>query len=137
MSRENLETVRNMFDAVERRDLAGVLAAYDSEIVVREADSLPYGGTFHGIEGATKHATGAAQIWDDLQTPAERKLDAQFLDAGDYVVVLWRQKGKVANGGKFDMPVVSVYKMRDGKVVESQMFHADSFAVRAFLESAK
>lgn len=44
MSQQNVEIVKRLFDAVERRDLAGVLAIYDSQIVIREAESLPYGG---------------------------------------------------------------------------------------------
>ncbi len=55
MSQENMETVRRPFKAVEERDLAGVLAAYDPEIVIREAESLPCGGVYRGLEGATRH----------------------------------------------------------------------------------
>lgn len=38
MSLENVEAVRALFRAVEECDLAGVLAAYDPEIVIREAE---------------------------------------------------------------------------------------------------
>jgi len=135
MSEENMEAVRRLFRAVEGRDLAGVLAAYDPEVVIREAESLPYGGVYRGLEGAERHARGYAQAWGGLQTPAEYKLGAVFLDAGDHVVALWRQRGVAAGGSrKFDMPAVSVYRLRGGKVVESQMFHADAVAVRQFLE---
>lgn len=48
MSKENVEIVERLFEAVERRDRAGVLAAYDENIVIREAESLHYGGTFQG-----------------------------------------------------------------------------------------
>jgi hypothetical protein len=138
MSQENVEIIRHLFKAVEERDLAGYLAAYDPEIVIREAESLPYGGVYHGLEGAKQHAESAAQTWDNLQTSAERALDAVFLDAGDYVVALWRQRGLVASSGrKLDLPAVSVYKMRGGKIVESQMFHADTFAILQFLEGKK
>ena len=135
MSQENVEIIRRLFKAVEERDFPGYLAAYDPEIVIRDAESLPYGGVYHGLEGAKQHAESAAQIWDNLQTSAERKLDATFLDAGDYVVALWRQKGLMTSSGrKFDLPAVNVYKMRGGKIVESQMFHADTFAILQFLE---
>ena len=36
-----------------------------------------------------------------------------------------------------DAPEVSVYHVRDGKVVQSQMFHADSSAVAQFLTDAQ
>jgi uncharacterized protein len=53
--------------AVEERDLEGVLAAYDSEVEIHEADSLPYGGVYRGHEGAVQHAAGYLQAWDAHQ----------------------------------------------------------------------
>ncbi|MDV2993807.1 MAG: hypothetical protein N4J56_003461 [Chroococcidiopsis sp. SAG 2025] len=136
MTRENVENVRRLFQAVEERDIAGVLAAYAPEIVIRDAESLPYGGVHHGLEGAKQHVEGAAQTWNHLQPPAERKMDAVFLDVEDYVIVLWRLKRLAASsGGKLDLPVVSVYKMRDGKILESQMFYSDTVAIQQFIES--
>jgi uncharacterized protein len=136
MTRENVENVRRLFQAVEEHDVAGVLAAYAPDIVIRDAESLPYGGVHRGLEGARQHIEGAAQTWNHLQPSAERKMDAVFLDAGDYVIVLWRLKGLAASSGrKLDSPTVSVYKMRDGKIVESQMFYADTVTIRQFLES--
>jgi ketosteroid isomerase-like protein len=135
MSQENVENTRRLFKAVEDRDVAGVLAAYDPEIVIRDAESLPYGGVYHGLEGAKQHVEGAAQTWNHLQPPNERKMDAVFLNAGEYVIVLWRLRGLATNSGsKLDLPVVSVYRMRGGKIVESQMFYSDTVAILQFLK---
>lgn len=135
MLNKNVETTRCLFKAVEEFDVAGVLAAYDPEIVIRDAESLPYGGTHHGLEGAKHHVEGAAKTWGPFKPSAtERKLDAVFLDSGEYVVVLWRLKGLDASIGRMlDVPTVSVYKMRDGKIVESQMFYSDTVAIAQFL----
>lgn len=135
MSQENVEIVRRLFEAVERRDLAGILAAYDENIIIREAESLPYGGIYHGFDGAQKHAAGYVQTWGNFQTTNEQKLDAEFLDAGEKVIVLWRQRA--ANGGRnFDSSAASVYKLRDGKIIESEMFQ-DTAAILSFLERGK
>lgn len=136
MSHENLENVRRLFEAVEEFDIAGVLTAYDSEIVIRDAESLPYGGIYHGIEGAKQHVESAAQTWNPFKpSAAERKLDPVFLDCGEYVIVLWRLKGlEVSSGRKLDSPTVSVYKLLGGKIVESQMFYSDTTAIVQFLE---
>lgn len=131
MSKENVEIVRRLFEAVEKRDATGVLGAYHENIVIREAKSLPYGGEYHGFEGAMKHAQGYTKVWDILQTSAEQKMDAEFLDAGDYVIVRWRQKA--ADGErKLDSSAVSIYKLLGGKIVESEMFQ-DTAAVLKFL----
>ncbi|RUR86021.1 nuclear transport factor 2 family protein [Chlorogloeopsis fritschii PCC 9212] len=136
MSHENIETTRRLFKAVEERDVAGVLAAYDPEIVIRDAASLPYGGVHYGLKGAKQHIEGAAQTWNHLQPEVERKMDAVFLDAGEYVVVLWRLKGlEASSGSKLDLPAASVYKMHGGKIVESQMFYSDTVAIEQFLAS--
>jgi uncharacterized protein len=136
MLNKNVETTRCLFKAVEEFDVAGVLAAYDPKIVIRDAESLPYGGTYHGLEGAKQHVEGAAQTWSPFKPSAtERELDAVFLDSGEYVVVLWRLKGlDTSNGRTLDLPTVSVYKMRDGKIVESQMFYSDNVAIAQFLK---
>ncbi|MGL5061758.1 MAG: nuclear transport factor 2 family protein [Microcoleus sp.] len=135
MSQENVENIRRLFQAVEDRNVAGVLAAYDPEIVIRDAESLPYGGTYRGLEGAKQHVEGAAQTWNHLQPAAERKMDAVFLNAEDYVIVLWRLKGlDPSSENKLDLPVVSVYKLRGGKIFESQMFYADTVAIQQFLD---
>lgn len=131
MSKENVEIIRKLFEAVEKRDAAGVLGAYDENIVIREASSLPYGGEFHGAEGALKHAQGYRKVWDNLQSFARQKMDAKILDAGDYIIVLWRQRAAKSNRS-FDSSAASVYKLRDGKIVESEMFQ-DTAAILEFL----
>ena len=135
MSKENVEIVKKLFEAVERRDREGVFAAYDPEITIREAENLPYGGEFHGFEGAMEHALGYRAVWDAWQSKTEQELNPTFLDAGDYVVVLWRQRA-VSGDKKFDSSAASVYKLRDGKIIESEMFQ-DTAAVLQFLNSEK
>lgn len=136
MPYENLEATRRLFKAVEKRDVTGVLAAYAPEVIIRDAESLPYGGVYHGLEGAMQHAEGALQTWNSLQpSSAERQMDGMFLDAGDYVIVLWRLKGRdVTCDRTLNSPTVSVYKLRDGKIVESQMFYSDTTAIVQFLQ---
>jgi ketosteroid isomerase-like protein len=134
MSTENVETVRRLFRAVEERNLAAALEAYDPEIVIHEADSLPYGGDHRGLKGAKRHAYGFWRTWNFLQSPQEKKLGATFLDAGDRVVALFRHKAHAADGKRVDLPVVGVYEVRGGKVVEARMFHFDTVEISEFLE---
>lgn len=131
MSKENIEVVKKLFEAVERRDREGVFGAYDENIVIRESESLPYGGEYHGLNGALEHAQGYRKVWDNRQTATEQKMSPTILDAGDYVIVLWRQRA--AHGGKnFDSSAASVYKLENGKIIESEMFQ-DTAAVLEFI----
>ena len=133
MLADNVETVRRLFRAVEERDLVGVLGAYDPEIAIHEADSLPYGGDHRGHDGAKRHAYGYLRAWNDLQSPEEKKLDATFADAGDHVVAFFRQMAHAADGKKIDLPVVGVYEVRGGRVVEARMFNFDTVEISKFL----
>jgi uncharacterized protein len=138
MSQENVELIRSLFGGVEERDLRTYLAAWHPEVVIREPGSLPYGGEYRGLEGVRRHAAGFMQTWEALQPRDERKLNAIFIDAGDHVIARWRLKARVPDGeGTLDMPMVGVYKLRDGKLVEAQMFYWDTAAVLRFLESTR
>jgi uncharacterized protein len=138
MSQENVELIRSLFGGVEERDLGTYLAAWHPEVVIREPGSLPYGGEYRGLEGVRRHAAGFMQTWGALQPGDERKLNAIFIDAGDHVIARWRLKARVPDGeGTLDMPMVGAYKLRDGKLVEAQMFYWDTAAVLRFLESTR
>jgi len=131
----NAAVVHRLFNAVEQRNREGVLRAYDEAIIIHEAPSLPYGGDYEGLRGAFDHGTGYRGAWDLLQGPAERELDAEFIAERDRVVVLWKQKGRnSASGEIFKMPAVSVYRLRDGRIIDSRMYHFDVAASRAFLD---
>ena len=136
MSTENVETVRRLYRAVEERDPAGILDSYDPHIVIHEADSLPYGGDHRGLQGAKRHAHGFWRTWRFLQSSEETKLGATFLDGGDRVVALFRHRAHSADGKKVDLPVVGVYEVRGGRVVEARMFHFDTVEISEFLKRA-
>jgi len=138
MSQGNVEVVQRLFRGVEERDLEAYLAAWNREIVVREPGSLPYGGEYRGPEGVRRHAAAWLRTWSPLQPGDERKLGAAFVDAGDDVVVRWRLRARAPDGDRtLDMPMVSLYKLRDGKVALAQMFYTDTVEVLRFLEDAR
>jgi uncharacterized protein len=132
---EKLEVVRRLFEAVERRDLQALLDCYDPEVQIVEPASLPYGGTYRGHDGARRHVAAFLTCWGPLQSPAEYPLGAQFCDGpGDTVVALFRHRARdPRTDERLDEPELSVYAVRGGKVVRSQMFHADVGAVTEFL----
>jgi ketosteroid isomerase-like protein len=130
----NAGVVRRLFDAVEHRDRAGVIAAYGSDIVIHEAGSLPYGGDYRGHEGALRHGQRFCAAWDRFQPHDARGLEPRIIADGDDIVVLWRHTAEnIETVERIDLPAVSVYRMRDGKIVDSRMFHFDTAALVEFL----
>jgi uncharacterized protein len=135
-SSEAIAVVRKLFEAVAHRDPAGVFGAYHPDIVISEALSLPYGGEYRGREGAIRHAEGFRSTWDRYQPEASRNLEPEFLVVGDRVIVLWRFQAQRQTGECVDLPVVSIYRLRDGRIIESRMFHFDTAALLRFIESS-
>jgi len=134
-ARANERAVAALFAAVDRRDGEGVRAAYDENITIHEAASLPYGGDYRGLEGALHHGQGFRAAWDRYQPHEGRGLDPRIIADGDYVVVLWRHKlENPATGERLDLPAVGVYRMENAKVADSRMFHFDTAALLGFLE---
>ena len=138
MSQQNLETVKRLFDTVRRRDQAALQEVYHPEIVIHEAPSLPYGGDYHGHEGALQHVNGYYQTWDAFRPTAWRAYPPIFLETTeDYAVVLWREEAVAPGSGRrIDLPALGVYQVRDGQVVESRMFQ-ETAAVRDLLKDAQ
>ena len=146
-SQQQRETVKRLFDAVGRHDQAAILEAYHPEVVIHEAASLPYGGDYHGHEGALAHVNAFYQTWAGLKPGASRELpeEAQrehttvFLETTQEYVVVFGQNTALApqSGRKLDVPEAFVFKMRDGKVAESWMLNQDTVAILEFLKEAQ
>ncbi len=116
MSEENVNFVRQAYDAFNRGDIDTVMGIMDPEIVWQEPDveGLPDRGTHHGSEAVANDVFGSvAEQWDEFQAVAE-----EFLDAGDRVIVLghFRVRGK-ATGRSVDAPYAHVWTLRDGKAM--------------------
>jgi ketosteroid isomerase-like protein len=133
---DNVAVVRRLFRAVEERDIEPMFEIYDPEVVIREAPTLPYGGEYRGHEGVVAHGLGYLETWEPFQTDADRHLDAEFFGSGDLVFVRWRQKAHAGDGIPLDLPVVSVYRLRGGRIVESAMHHLDTAALLGFFVHA-
>jgi ketosteroid isomerase-like protein len=134
MSQQNVEAVKRLFAAVVGRDQTALQEAYHPEIAIHEAPSMPYGGDYHGHEGALQHVKGYYQTWDALRPAAWQPHPPIFLDTTeDDVVVLWREEAvEAVSGSRIDLPALGVFKVRDGQIVESRMFQ-DTAAVRDLL----
>jgi uncharacterized protein len=132
-----VDVVLSAFHAVEERDEQALAGLYHPEIEFCWPASLPYGHSRGGHEIPAAARMTWSQAWEPFQGAEERKMDPRVVAASETeVVVLWQQRGRSADGEHFDMPVLGLYGVRDGKLARAQMFYFDTVAVLEFLRTA-
>jgi len=117
---DNVDLVKRSYAAFERGDLDGVLGDMHPEIEWQQAQGLPHGGVYHGVEAVRQAIFDPLdeEWWDEFSaTPNE------FLDAGPEVVVLGRYRGVAKGTGKLlDIPFVHVWTVQGGQAIRFRQF---------------
>jgi ketosteroid isomerase-like protein len=128
MSQENVEIVRNGFDAFTRGDIKGVLRLCDENIVVTQPKELPgVSPQQRGHSGVLEAFSIWPEQWDDYHIEILR-----IADTGDYVVVTARTGGRGKQSGvEVEMDFTFVFSVRDEKIVEMQIFMREDQALEA------
>jgi ketosteroid isomerase-like protein len=115
-----IELVRRSYVAFARDDLDAVLADMDPEIEWHQAQGLPHGGFYRGVDEVRRNIFDPLdeEWWDEFTADPD-----EFLDAGSEVVVLGRYRGIAKETGKrLDVPFVHVWTVRDGRAVRFRQF---------------
>lgn len=104
-------TLESLYAAFARRDANTIRSLISPEIVIEQTSALPWGGNYSG------HA-GLQEFFDALLSHIDSSVHIErILEAGEHVVAIGRTKGTVrANGKSFDVPVVHVWRVQDGKL---------------------
>jgi hypothetical protein len=116
----NVELVKRSYDAFARDDMDGVLGDMHPDIEWHQAQGLPHGGFYKGLDEVRLNIFDPLdeEWWDEFTaTPDE------FLDAGDEVVVIGRYRGTAKQTGKaLDVPFVHVWTIAGDKAVRFRQF---------------
>ncbi len=113
--------------AEERYDAAGALLHPD--FVVHEAGGMPFSGEYHGAAGFFELY---AKMNEGLKlSPSE---DIQFLHAQDTVAMRFPLTFTArASGESLVMNLVEVYTVRDGLIVDLDVYYKDPLAITELL----
>jgi hypothetical protein len=99
------------------------------EFVVHEAGGVPYSGDYHGPQGFFELLMNINEVLELTPSPA-----IQYLRADDTVAMFYRLTFTArATGESVEMGVVEVYSVRDGLIVELDVFYKDPSAIAALL----
>jgi ketosteroid isomerase-like protein len=127
MSEENLERLSQAFD----RFLAtGELSGEFTPDFVWDMSTFrdwPEQQTYEGVEGAREFMDTWLAAWEDWSLEVER-----FVDAGDDVVTILRQRGRSKTTGLLvDMRFAQVWTFRDGEQARMRMYASAEEGLKA------
>jgi ketosteroid isomerase-like protein len=115
----NVDTARSAYEAFKSGNLEALKESFAEDGVWLTSDELPLGGETKGRDAILANFAQIPSYWTSFSVEP-----SEFIDAGEYVVVLGTQRAGNDNGS-FESPFVHVMKFEDGKVVRGE-FHADS-----------
>ncbi|MBF6437494.1 nuclear transport factor 2 family protein [Nocardia cyriacigeorgica] len=129
-----LDVLTGMYAAEARYLAAGgpgrasfaTLAPYFSpDVVLYQADALPYGGIWRGHAGLERFFTAMSAVWEVFDL-----LDQQFLATGSTAVVHTRIHGRArATGRELDFPILQTLRMENSRIAEICPFYWDTQAI--------
>jgi ketosteroid isomerase-like protein len=133
VSRENVEIVRQVYEAVGRRDADSVFALYDPDVEWDGSRGTPFGmltttAVYHGHDGLRKFFRHWYEAWGDIEEHED-----ELIDAGEHVVSVsrFRAKGR-ASGLQVEVSDrVAVWTLRDGKIIRVVWFLTRGEALEA------
>ncbi|SDA50882.1 Ketosteroid isomerase-related protein [Pseudomonas sp. NFACC15-1] len=118
----NASTLRAFYDAIFTNDWAAVERVVAADLVVHEAEGLPYGGVYHGIDQLQSLFGQVVSYWDEL------KINVIAVTAGDsYAIGLLQFSGRSkARGVAVSMPVSEVTQFKDGRICSIRPIYWDT-----------
>ena len=128
MSQENVEVVKAFTRRFEEGDRDEWREHFDSDVVFdASATEMPFAGVYHGHKGMERFFRDWLGTWEDYEI-AHR----EYIDAGDAVVVVFRQGGTGRGSGvRIEGDFFGVYELRESKVVRYRMYESRQEALEA------
>src|SRR5688572_9474474 len=128
MSRENVEVVRRFSRIFEGGDREEWRKYFDPDVVWdTSASEMPAAGVYHGHGGVERWFGDWLETWADYEIA-----NREYIDAGDAVVVVFRQSGTGRGSGvRTERDFFIVYDLRESKVVRFRLYESREEALEA------
>lgn len=129
MSDRNVATVTRAFEAFNRRDVDGFLAAADEDVVQDWSRAVgPERGVFRGQQEVARFV----RSWLDAFEESVVIVD-ELIDAGDHVIARFhgRQRGRSSGVEVEGRGSILVWSFRDGKVISATLYQDRDEALAA------
>ncbi len=129
MSQENVELVREGWEAWFRGDMDALAATWDPEVVwdTKHFRDWPE-SAYRGVEGVMRFLTEWLEVWGDYEVDVDDVLAAP----DGRVVSLIRQRGKGRHSGlAMTLDMAQIATIRDGKIIRFDNYDNREEAIEA------
>jgi ketosteroid isomerase-like protein len=127
MSQENVEVVKQLIDAFNKRDIVAFAVTTTPDFEWITSMAAVEGEIFWGREGIETYFGRMKDAWEEFITIAE-----DYRDVGGRVLLLGRLEGRgLASGVPVSAPLDILYDLRDGKVSRMHSFLDHDEALQA------
>lgn len=97
------------------------------DVVLHQAEALPYGGIWRGHEGMEQFFVAMAEAWEVFEM-----VEQQFLSTSAIAVVLTHVHARArASGQELSFPILQTIRVVDGRISEVRPFYWDTAAIAA------
>jgi uncharacterized protein len=118
MSEENLQVVRDLYEAASRRDLDALFRLAHADMEWETDPRLPNAGIYRGREEIQGFMEDQAAPFDRTVFEPER-----LIASGEHVVALLRIRRRLRDStAEIDLRIAHIWTIREGKVVRGQAF---------------
>jgi hypothetical protein len=113
-----METVRKIYAAINRNDIAAAMQFFDAEAVRIEPPGFPTAGTYRGVAAIQAHIAHGRGTWAEGVCEPER-----LVPAGDKMVVFCHVRVRLKDHTDWiDGRFADGYTFRNGKVIQFNSF---------------
>jgi ketosteroid isomerase-like protein len=120
----NVDNARAAYQAFGEGDLQKLGESFTEDAVWVTSDELPLGGEVEGRDTILANFAQIPNYWTSFSVEP-----AEFIDAGDYVVVKGTQRAG-NDKGSFEAPFLHLLQFEDGKTVRGEFFTDSAKAVK-------
>ena len=125
MSQENVDVVRRLNAAFNRRDREAMFAMYHPDVEWCDLQHAPDAPErLHGVSAVKAYLDQWYEAFDDFTAEIE-----EYIDAGQFVVTLthWRATGK-GSALVIDLHTADIVELSEGKIIQVTIGYADKSA---------
>ena len=127
MSAADVQAMRATFDEMAEGDSMAILRMMDPEVRIYPRPEEPgVLDVYEGWQGAMDYAMNWYSQWEEYESEP-----VEFIDAGDHVLVVLRERGRMERDGvEVEQDFSHSFRLVDGRVAEWRMYvtHAQARA---------